>query len=123
MVMFTAYVTLGGDFKENETIVFGTVVTNIGDGYSNSSGTFTCPVDGYYVFQLHLGSLWKKNAIAYILANDKIVGHAFFSSGEKHVASVTLLLERGDKVRITSAGNSHVLGDVSIFTGYLLSLK
>ena len=36
--------------KSQETVVFGTIVTNIGSAYSPSSGIFTAPSDGIYGF-------------------------------------------------------------------------
>ena len=37
-------------YKRGETVIFDTTLVNIGNYYSSQTGTFTCPVDGFYQF-------------------------------------------------------------------------
>ncbi|XP_052760728.1 uncharacterized protein LOC128203368 [Mya arenaria] len=36
------------------TLIFKEVLTNVGGGYNNSTGVFTCPADGAFLFTIHL---------------------------------------------------------------------
>jgi len=48
--MFSAYGLASYTISGGVEFVFNTVVVNIGSGYNSSTGRFTAPVDGYYMF-------------------------------------------------------------------------
>ena len=47
---FTAIVTQDMTSKNEQTLVFPHIISNVGGGYNGSSGVFTAPRDGVYVF-------------------------------------------------------------------------
>lgn len=48
-------------FALNHTLIFPTVITNVGDGYNVTTGIFTAPVVGVYLFAAHIVSQpWEK---------------------------------------------------------------
>jgi len=55
-VAFTAIVSppLLSLLAAGETVVFDTVVTNVGDAYRNTTGLFRAPIQGVYVFNFAL---------------------------------------------------------------------
>ena len=49
-VAFSAYLVSGISNHHNKSVIYNAVETNKGSGYSTSTGLFTVPVDGTYVF-------------------------------------------------------------------------
>lgn len=49
---FTAWLSTSTSLAPNTKIIFDNTVLNIGDHYDTTSGIFTCPVDGVYIFSL-----------------------------------------------------------------------
>ena len=49
---FQAYRSTENDVDGDVIIVYDTVIGNVGDGYNSNTGRFTCPVTGYYFFQV-----------------------------------------------------------------------
>ena len=49
-VAFSAGLTQQVSLAPNTSVAFDRVWLNIGDGYDNTTGIFTCPVAGTYVF-------------------------------------------------------------------------
>ena len=109
-----------------QTIVFDTVETNIGDAYNATSGIFTAPTDGVYVFSATILSVPGHSAsILYYKNHKNEVGFSFEPPSDKSVsAAKTIILEltRGDKVVLKIADlDDAILGNgYSTFTGFLL---
>ena len=55
-VAFTAYSSNATYSTEGEVIQFQEVLTNIGDAFDVTTGMFTCPISGYYMFYLSMTS-------------------------------------------------------------------
>ena len=49
---FQAYRSSENDVGYESVVVYDTVLANVGDGYNSGDGRFTCPVTGYYFFQV-----------------------------------------------------------------------
>ena len=53
-VAFSAYPTTTIDYDEGAIVQFDSIVTNIGDAYSEQLSVFQCPSDGIYLFSISL---------------------------------------------------------------------
>ena len=59
-VAFTAYINVASHYTSvtlDQRLIFNGVVTNIGNAYNQTSGSFVCPRHGIYQFTL---SLWSE---------------------------------------------------------------
>ena len=114
------------NFQPNQAIVFGTVLTNIGHHYNNSTGVFYIPRDGTYMLSVHI--LSEPNN--YIETELVVNGHPLaeiFSGGKFNGPGSNLViahLTQGDNVwtRLHSAESSNMAVHCcwSTFSGYLL---
>jgi len=116
-----------------QTIVFNKVDINLGGGYNGTTGVFSAPVAGTYVFSLTFHLYYYNSSSDYagdlfIMKNHEYllrVWQKLDSSADQGTASGTtvLSLNKGDQVQV-QAGSAHMAiggGDVSFFSGFLLS--
>jgi len=114
--------------SDNQKIVMTDVLTNVGNGYSSRSGTFTCPVSGTYVFTATVLAMQSKYLETEIVRNgDSIAklfsgGYHYFTSGSN---TVVVNLHHGDSVWLRVVGHYHDDGVVldstwTTFAGFLL---
>ncbi|XP_045190996.1 complement C1q tumor necrosis factor-related protein 3-like isoform X2 [Mercenaria mercenaria] len=135
-VAFQASLTIeSASFKLYDTIIFNSVITNIGNAYNKHTGIFTAPVSGTYTFNTNIVSEKGHYVEASIEVNDivtvsAISDHrispdgAYFTTWDQGNAVAILKLKRGDKVSVSvqwPQGN-HVIHGVgkSSFSGCLL---
>ncbi len=52
-------------YNAGDTIRFPHVFSNVGDGWSEETNTFTCPVTGYYLVTVSLYKNWEVNSNNY----------------------------------------------------------
>jgi len=115
-----------------QTIVFDQVHTNLGGGYSGTTGVFTAPVAGTYVLSLTFcmwyGSPYSSVGDLYIMQNNVQLIRVFVeldSNANEGTASGTtvLSLNKGDQVFVKAgSGNMYIVGSkLSVFSGFLLS--
>ena len=121
-VYITVAMTGPYEFLEGEIIKFDRIITNMGDGYVQSSGKFISTVSGTYQFSGTfyekrdlIGALLKKNGQGVIQANN----------GERGTGtlSVILSLKAGDEVYLERPGwvdDDARYSHVSSFSGALL---
>ncbi|XP_038134322.1 caprin-2-like [Cyprinodon tularosa] len=117
-----------GPFNTHTTLVFGHVVTNIGNAYSPSTGLFTAPVRGVYHFEFHLyghGSSSSPTSAVLVRNGEEIIAtyENQPSGGQKTSNGVTPLLNVGDSVFMRMRANSWIHDNPdhhTTFSGHLL---
>jgi hypothetical protein len=123
--------TVGNQYAANQEIVFDGVNLNIGNGYNASTGRFTAPVSGKYVFKMFGMTQGtssyniKKNGVNLTyLSNSYATAYANAHWAQASTTSI-IYLNVGDYASvfisaigtgIYAAGNNH-----NLFCGYLLS--
>lgn len=127
-VAFSVGLSSTQNVYDKDTILYNDVFVNDQDGYSTSTGIFTCPVPGLYVFHFHAYSSNRDKVMWLdLLHNDNVM--ASVSGYNSHTVSsqtVMLKLRKGDRVQIQSKEQQEFtlfgLPDqvYSTFTGYIL---
>ncbi|RUS89383.1 hypothetical protein EGW08_002903 [Elysia chlorotica] len=125
-VTFSAKLSYNRELKPLDTIVFDTVISNIGGGYDADTGKFTAPRDGTYMFYSTILSGYNTKVETAIILNDKEVARIYSGAHDAHGSgsnTVALALKTGDAiwVRLLYQGGNHVHGYYSTFTGTLLA--
>ncbi|CAH8617011.1 unnamed protein product [Dicrocoelium dendriticum] len=110
---------------ENDcALIFDSVLLNLGNGYNATSGQFTAPVSGVYVFVLVVSAQSYEKAGAQLLHNGKVVLLSWCES--TFWTTVTnqaiLQLEKGDNVWLRCRDEAYKLHGYmySSLSGYLL---
>jgi hypothetical protein len=125
-VAFTAGVTSPSTTWSSGTLVFPKVIHNIGGGYNPSTGVFTAPTEGHYVFFVTVVEYDKQDSAVDIVLNGaskvRTLGsdRAPFQTGAN---MVVLRLQQGDTVWIKrSFGKGYWTHSVPMttFSGFLL---
>ncbi|XP_062567280.1 uncharacterized protein LOC134229550 [Saccostrea cucullata] len=103
-VAFTAGVTSSSSTWNSGTLVYSKVINKVGGGYNPSTGIFTAPVEGDYVFYVSIQSYYTNDIYIDIVLNgsSKVRAAAFaYSSDERDEMGsnlATLRLQKGDTV-------------------------
>lgn len=100
-VAFSVTGTSGRQFQLNG-IVFPKVTTNIGGAYNTSTGIFTVPTQGVYMFSLSDLSMNNNTIATPFVVNGKRVGGCTkdnYSAGTLFSCQVILVLNVGDQVK------------------------
>ena len=129
-VFFSVALTQDATLPANSVLVFDKILQNIGGGYSASSGAFTCPVDGYYLFEMHALSEYNKLFSLELYHNGQGVVKFHGPAGNNHQGasqSTVLKLVKGDTVTLRSYNGASIVygrpNDIhSTFTGLLVAL-
>ncbi|XP_061186356.1 complement C1q-like protein 3 [Saccostrea echinata] len=114
----------------NEIIVFKNVLSNVGDGYNPTTGIFTAPVTGNYVFFFAVEVPKNTYFSINLFVNNNFVAEALagkigdsFNTGSN---MVSLLVRKNDRVCIKSHPVKSRTMDIrytaNSFSGFLLSL-
>ena len=69
-VGFTAYASSQTECRIGDVVVFDQEVSNIGNHYNSTSGYFTCPVNGSYMFAVHIYSVTEDTINISIMLDD-----------------------------------------------------
>nr|XP_022307699.1 complement C1q-like protein 2 [Crassostrea virginica] len=125
-VAFTAGITSSSDSWSGDILVFPHVITNKGQGYDNSTGKFTAPRDGTYIFTLTAVS-YNDNVINLDIVHDGVrkvrTDSTGFSRYQTGTNLVVLELDRGDAVwvkRYNGQGYWTHSVPLTTFSGFLL---
>merc|ERR1712212_165740 len=127
-VAFSAGLSHHEYLTANQKVKYDTIYTNVGGAYDSSTGIFTCPTPGLYVFQFHALSHSNSNMWLELHHNynyvSSIWGHVDndYSAGGN---SVILRLAKNDQVYILTADKTDLYGQPAevygTFSGYLIS--
>ncbi|KAL4618278.1 complement C1q-like protein 4 [Arapaima gigas] len=116
-----------GPFNTGTTLVYKTVLTNIGSAYNPATGIFTAPLRGvyYFIYHCHGGSSSEMNVSLYKNEQHIVMAYEGKSddSSDNMSNGVSLQLESGDQVYLHLAASTHVWGQpksISTFSGMLL---
>ncbi|XP_070569138.1 complement C1q subcomponent subunit B-like [Ptychodera flava] len=114
-----------GTFK---TIIYDKVYSNVGNGYSTSTGKFTCSVSGVYFFMISAMRDLDNSLFVCLMKNDVQLPCVFvYDSRYRDYGSasnsVIIDLEPGDEVWVKLPGGRTIYSssnEYATFTGYLL---
>ncbi|KAL4239190.1 hypothetical protein ACF0H5_000007 [Mactra antiquata] len=120
-----AYITKG------QKIIFDTVNLNIGGCFEKTTGVFTAPINGLYLFSVSIES-YASNNKAFLACNGAALSQiALYPSTldsyryDQASTTATVQLKVGDRIWIEHSSNNHFttyVGDMqSSFTGALIS--
>ena len=98
---------------QDSICIFDIAETNLGNGYSTSSGSFTALASGYYVFTLFFQTRGDTDSDLVLTVNDEVLcaGDAV-SVYDQASCSAVVQLEAGDVVNVKGA-----VGDAVLHTG------
>jgi hypothetical protein len=127
-VAFTASVSSSDTSWSSGTLVFPVVITNVGDAYNPSTGKFTAPTNGNYVFFVNVQSYNTQTIYVDIVLNGstKVRTMAYNGGGSEYYESgpnlVALTLQKGDRVwiRYYSGQGYYTDGSITSFSGFLI---
>lgn len=106
----------------NQTIVFTNLILNIGDAYDSSTGIFTAPINGLYMFSVQMCAQHSprsnKRFVFKVFAGPKVIQsilngrydfyHTYDSRVANNAGTVTQPLVAGEKVWVQNAGSQYV---------------
>ncbi|XP_062599439.1 uncharacterized protein LOC134260932 [Saccostrea cucullata] len=128
-VAFTAGVTSYNSTWSSGALVFDRIVYNIGGGYDSSTGVFTSPVDGHFVFFVNVQAYSNNIIYTYLVLNgsSKVTTMAYAAGSEYYTAGpnlAVLQLQKGDRVWVqyyTGSGYyTEGSAPATTFSGFLL---
>ena len=126
-VAFTAKLNIDDSYPcHSGALKFGTVLVNVGAGYSPDTGVFTCPVDGFYHFTVHV-SVYGRGQCAILKNEQKVVSlyHTTLPDKCSQVASISSVvqLSKNDKVWVNICGKTDIFAtddNDTVFAGVRL---
>uniref|UniRef100_K1RPF1 Caprin-2 n=1 Tax=Magallana gigas TaxID=29159 RepID=K1RPF1_MAGGI len=125
---FTATVSSLSATWSSGTLVYDVVITNVGNGYNPSTGVFTAPTAGEYVFFVNVQSYSTQSIYVDVVLNGVTkVRTMAYSYGSKDYYDagpnlVVLSLQKGDRVWVKHYSGKGYWNDGSLttFSGFLL---
>ena len=122
---FSAKLSRDKPIISGQVVSFDDVISNFGGHYNNETYTFTCPVQGVYMFSMAITELAETHARGILYRNDDaLIRSTADNGGFFDSASATVVTEcnEGDQVYVISDQDGICDGDrsPSHFTGYLV---
>ena len=125
-VAFTVAVKSSGSTSSGKTLIFNHIISNVGNGYNPSTGVFTAPRSGTYVFYVaaveYSTYYLSLDIVINSAAKVRLVGYnsASYQTGTNMVAQ---FLRRGDDVRVKHSSGKHYYSmtiPTTTFTGFMI---
>lgn len=124
---FTAAVTSPSPTWNSGTLIFDVIITNIGNGYNPSTGMFTSPQEGTYVFYVSALEYKKQYLKIDIVMNSASKVRAVSDSSATYQTATNMVvihLQKGDRVWVRHFfGKGYTSANVpeTTFSGFLIS--
>lgn len=118
-VMFSSKKVADYSPSRQQVMVFTSVMQNIGNGYDSSTGIFTAPVNGTYMFNVQLCAYinkWAQFQLAVDSSSDVIAAFTHYNSDGADVFTTTTVyhLSVGQQIWVqsyTNSGSTNILFD------------
>eukprot|EP00105_Crassostrea_gigas_P029933 XP_011452059.1 PREDICTED: uncharacterized protein LOC105345560 isoform X2 [Crassostrea gigas] len=123
---FTATMSSYSISWNSGTLVFPVVITNVGNGYNPSTGVFTAPTAGEYVFFVNVQSYNTESIYVDVVLNGVTKVRTMAQGGTDYYDAgpnlAVLTLQKGDRVWVKyHAGQGYYIdGPITTFSGFLL---
>lgn len=121
---FTAAVTKASTTWNSGILIFNVVISNIGDGYYKSTGVFTVPMAGTYVFYASANEYASQEIGLDITLNS--VSKVRLAGYKVRLTRLGQTLQRGDRVwvkHVFDKGYWTQTFPVTTFTGFMIQQK
>jgi hypothetical protein len=127
-VAFNAYCSTGGNYGVGQSIVFPDVSLNEGGGYNESTGIFTAPEAGMYLFGVHVCHAIEKHMTAAIVHENTTIA---ITTGYENIARtcssvmVPVRIQTGEQVYVKSTYTNVMSADKHrrpSFNGFLFNV-
>ncbi|OWF34510.1 Complement C1q tumor necrosis factor-related protein 3 [Mizuhopecten yessoensis] len=113
---------------DDQTIIMSDVLTNAGGAYDSSTGYFTCPESGVYVFFVTTLAFPNKHIETMLLKNGHRIGMLISGNSDTWGPSSNMVIvtaQKGDHVWVKVNDHYHDTGTVlhqgfTTFSGFLL---
>lgn len=131
-VFFSSTLTWDKVISDGSTVVYDGLLVNEGNAYNSNTGVFTCPIDGFYHFEVNALSENSLNFELELQHNSQYVVSVLSMGAQGYQGSsnsATLRVAKGDVVKVVGAysrsylhGNSQQHEALSSFSGRLIAL-
>ncbi|XP_052761738.1 uncharacterized protein LOC128204362 [Mya arenaria] len=121
LVFFHARSPLTNTLSTGEMIVYKTVEINLGNGYSSTTGKFTAPARGLYLFLMHTCTPPNANAYLHMMNEGSVVmGSARYNVGHYTCSSsqVFVQLDAGKTVWVQCSSGSKLFENSNYWTSF-----
>ncbi|XP_003454798.2 complement C1q-like protein 3 [Oreochromis niloticus] len=115
-----------GPFNTDITMIYDTVLVNIGNAYSPVTGIFTAPVSGVYFFTIFSHAGGRHETWLHLYKNNEVIlhihDHPSTDPADNGGNAAFLQLQQGDTVYVRLKANTHVYKarTVTTFSGFLV---
>ena len=107
-IVFNAYFVTTLSPSNGQTMVFSSVISNIGSAYNSTTGTFTAPINGMYSFTAQLCVSNPDGRFGLVLDGNLVAGLYLYNYQDAATSSSTVpvFLKQGQKVWVRAYGCS-----------------
>ncbi|XP_012705358.2 complement C1q tumor necrosis factor-related protein 3 [Fundulus heteroclitus] len=116
-----------GTFNIDTTLIYSTVITNVGNAYNHHTGIFSAPVAGVYYFTFFYHAGGSELVSLALMKNSEVISTAYdhktsHDGADNGGNAAFLQLQQGDHVYMRLIASTHVWGNnhITTFSGALL---